>query len=76
MNPKRTWHMLMILMVGVEVQVDEKADKPTKDAAAALADALEAEGVQAALKPTPNMENPAVIVIAVGKSPASMAPIE
>lgn len=76
LNPKRTWHMLMNLMVGVEVQVDEKADKSTKDAAAALADALQAEGVQAALKPTPNMENPSVIVIAVGKSPASMAPIE
>ena len=76
LDPKRKWHMLVNTVVGIEVQVDEKAEQSTKDAAAAFTTALQAEGVLAVLKPTPNTENPAVISITVAKSPASMAPIE
>lgn len=78
LDPKRQWHMLVQLVVGIEVQVPEKADASTKNAASALADALTVEGVSSTLKTIPAEDSPnaAVITITVGKNPKSMVPIE
>jgi hypothetical protein len=70
--------MLIQLIVGIELQVSEEADKSTARAASTLLNALTAEGITAVLKTVPAQEvpNPAVINVTVGKNPASMQPIE
>ena len=68
--------MLIVLVVGVEVQISADADPQTRNAASALVGALTAEGISSSLKGYPDVPNPRVIKIAIGKSPGSMQPIE
>jgi hypothetical protein len=77
LDPNRKWSMLINLVVGIEVNVAESATKSSQDAATALTDALNAEGILAVHKAIPAKDgpNPSIIVIIVGKSPASMQPI-
>jgi hypothetical protein len=69
--------MLVILIIGVEVHVSEKAEIRTRLASAALADALTAEKILASVKSIPGKESPRpeLITIYVGKNPSSMQPI-
>jgi hypothetical protein len=77
LDPNRKWHALFNLVVGVRVHFSVKAGKPTREAAGALADALNAEHVLAAIEPVPETDfpDPAIVGIYVGKNPASMQPI-
>jgi hypothetical protein len=78
LDPKRQWGMLITLIVGLEVQVSDGADEQVKHVASTLVKALNDENIAATLKPIPIKDAPAtaVIKIVVGKSPASMEPIE
>jgi hypothetical protein len=68
----------MSLVIGVEVTATDKAEVRTKNAAAALSDALKAEGIMASAKLVPEVElfSPhEQILIVVGKNPSSMKPL-
>jgi hypothetical protein len=78
LDPDRKWEMLINLVVGIKLQIPDNAEPRTKEAAATLMDALNAEQMATSLETVKASEapNPAVIKIVIGKSPTSLMPIE
>ena len=78
LDPKRKFSLLGSILSGVELSVSEESAHDTKNAARAFAESLSKEKVSAIAKIVPLSENPprpGLIVIYIGKNPASMTPV-
>lgn len=78
LDPKREWHALMEMVIGVRMVVSANAHGQTRAAAGALVEALKAESIEASIisaGPKETWPAPNVVAVQVGKNPNSTHPI-
>lgn len=78
LDPERKFSTLFTLLSGLQVNVSEVSSQRTKDAARTFAESFSDEGISAILRVVSASDNPPrpdLIVIDIGKNPASMKPV-